>query len=382
MKKNGIKTLAVSMTTMALLLSGVGCEAKTDTDTATHITKEETATDSVETAAAEPAGTEPAVNISDSYDNTEELAARFPVVNPTPIDTQMEKNIQNRLLNGFENWNRGYETWEAWGDILYTPDSLYNVHGVKLTLKEYQSSMNAQLKSSDIQMGNFHNMIISGDWAAIRYDISTTDRQSEKSSDGSVMEFVHFKDYGDERGTRVVEGWAGTKGEDFEQVSSFQNDNEKAAQQESLDAIVHKEIPDTTDLEAKYPVTSPTPIDSDMGKKIKDVILNDFEKWNQGFDSWEKWADTYYDSSLQYHTSKDTLNLSEYKAAMKESADSTDTKRIQFDNMLISGDWAAIHYRITNEDKTTGEKTAGDVMQFLHFAQDGDQLKVIESWTK
>ncbi|WP_458120866.1 nuclear transport factor 2 family protein [Paenibacillus sp. Z6-24] len=370
MKKNRIKTFAMSMTAMAILISGVGCEAKTNT--ASSITKEVATTNS----------TESVVNVSDSYDNTEELAASFPIVNPTPIETEMEKNIQNRLLNGFENWNKGYDTWEAWGDILYTPDSLYNVHGVKLTLKEYQSSMNALLKSSDIQMGKFNNMIISGDWAAIRYDISTTDRQSQKSSDGSVMEFVHFKDYGDELGTRVVEGWAGTKGADFEALTSFQNDDEKAAQQASLDAIVNAKIPDTTDLEVKYPVTNPTPIQTDMGKKIKNVILNDFEKWNQGFDSWEKWADTYYDSNLQYHTNSDTLSLSEYKASMKDVADSTDTKRIHFDNMLISGDWAAIHYRITNEDKTTGEKTAGDVMQFLHFAQDGDNLKVIESWTK
>lgn len=368
LKKNMIKVLTASVVALAIGAVAMGCGANTDSDHTVH--------------AATSSSVESAVSISDSYDNTEELAAIFPIINPTPIDTKMEKNIQNRLLNGFENWNRGYDAWEGWGDILYTEDSLYNVHGVKLTLKEYQSSMNATLKSSDIQMGNFNNMIICGDWTAIRYDISTTDRQTKKTSDGSVMEFVHFKDYGDELGTRVVEGWAGTKGADFDGLTSLQTDDAKAAQQAALDAIVNATIPDTADLEAKYPVTYPTPIDTDMAKKIQNAILNDFENWNQGFDAWTVWADTYYDSNLQYHMNADTKTLSEYKASIKNTAGSTDVKRIRFDNMLISGDWAAIHYRITNQDATTGEKTAGDVMQFLHFAKDGDSVKVIESWTK
>jgi hypothetical protein len=76
------------------------------------------------------------------------------------------------------------------------------------------------------------------------------------------------------------------------------------------------------------------------------------------------------------------MTLDEYKDSIKNTAKSTDVKRICFDNMLISGDWAAIHYRIINQDVTTGEKTAGDVMQFLHFAKNGDSVKVIESWTK
>lgn len=317
-----------------------------------------------------------------SYDNTEELSKKFPVLNPTSIDTKLEKDIQNRLLSGFENWNRGYDAWKAWGDILYTEDSLYNVHGVKLTLKEYQDSMNATLKASDIQMGNFNNMIICGDWTAIRYDISTINRQTGKAVDGSVMEFVNFKDYGDELGTRVVEGWAGTKGADFAGVSSFQTEEEKAAQQAELDAVINATIPETSNLEEKYPVAYPTAIDTEMAKKIQSAILNDFDNWNQGSDAWTTWADTYYDSNVQYHTDAGTMTLEEYKTTVKDAAEATDVKRICFDNMLISGDWAAIHYRITNQDVTTGEKTAGDVMQFLHFAADGNGVKVVESWTK
>jgi hypothetical protein len=367
MKKNMKKILTVSMTALAIGAVTVGCGANTNLGS----TKETTNSSTVGAADV----------ISDSYDNTEKLSAIFPVINPTPINTKMEKNIQNRLLNGFENWNRGYDAWEAWGDILYTENSLYNVHGVKLTLKQYQDAMNGTLRSNDIQMGKFNNMIICGDWTAIRYDITTIDRQTQKSSDGSVMEFVHFKDYGDELGTRVVEGWAGTKGDDDDGLLSFLTDEEKAAQQAALDTIVNATIPVTTDLETKYPVTYPTAIDTVIGKKIQKAILNDFENWNQGSDAWTAWADTYYDDNLKYHTYSETMTLAEYKASVKNAAKSTDVKRIHFENMLISGDWAAIYYKTTNQDVTTGEKTAGDVMQFLHFEEDGDSVKVIESWS-
>lgn len=365
-----MKKIMATGVAMLILGSAVGCDDNVSSDSEsssenTGITDEKAQT-----------------KISNSYENTKELIRKFPVINPTPIDTELGKDIQNRLLNGFENWNRGYDAWKAWGDILYTEDSLYNVHGVKLTLKEYQDSMNETLKASDIQMGNFNNMIVSGDWAAIRYDISTINRKTREAVDGSVMEFVRFKDYGDKLGTRVVEGWAGTKGSDFAGLSSFQTEEEKAAQQAELEKIINTSIPDTSNLEEKYPVVYPTSIDTEMAKKIQRAILNDFDNWNQGYDAWTTWADTYYDSNMQYHTSAGTMTLEKYKAAVKDAAESTDVKRIYFDNMLISGDWAAIHYRITNLDLTTGEKTAGDVMQFLHFVEDGNGVKVVESWTK
>ena len=56
---------------------------------------------------------------------------------------------------------------------------------------------------------------------AIRYDTTSTHHKTGKSTPGSVMEFVRFKDYGGELGTRVVEGWAGTKGPDFERFETF-----------------------------------------------------------------------------------------------------------------------------------------------------------------
>lgn len=366
MKNNTLKTFTLSAMVLGIFVSTVGCASNTD------LAVTEDPGDSISTES---------VDISNSYDNTEELSAIYPVINPTLIDTEMEKNIQNRLLNGFENWNRGYDAWEAWCEILYTQDSLYNVHGVQLTLKEYQTAMNATLQASDIQMGVFNNMIVCDDWCAIRYDISTTDRQTGETIEGGVMEFVQFKDYGDELGTRVVEGWAGTKGPDFDSLTSLLTEEEKLAQEDALNAILNMQIPDTTDLAVKYPVKYPSSIESDMDKKIQNAILNDFENWNQGNNIWLSWADSYYDSNMLYHIDDASMTLAQYKESVKSSSDTTDITRIYFDNMLISGEWAAIHYRCIEQDVDTGEKTPIEVMQFLHFKEDGDSVKVTECWS-
>ena len=82
----------------------------------------------------------------------------------------LEEKIQNRLLTGFENWNRGFKTWKAWGNILYTNDSIYNFHGARLSLAHYQAAMDISLKQAKILMGDFHNMLITDDFTAIHYD--------------------------------------------------------------------------------------------------------------------------------------------------------------------------------------------------------------------
>lgn len=322
------------------------------------------------------------VNISNSYANTAKLMKQFPVLNSTPVETAMEQKIQNRLLNGFENWNRGYDTWQAWGDILYTPDSMYNLNSVRLTLKEYQMSQKLGLSAEDIQMGNFQNMIICGDWCAIRYDISSTHRKTGAKRDGTVMEFVRFKDYGGAVGTCVVEGWAGTRGKSTQVMTRFQTEEERAAQQAAWDAVVNAVIPNTDDLEEKYPVKYPTPAHSDLADKMRLAILTDFDHWNQGYDVWAAWADTYYDDDMIYQYEQRKMTLKEYKASVAEESKIRKTTRISFDSMLLSGDWAAIHYRTTVQDAATGAVSADDTMQFLHFAQRGDQVKVIACWTK
>ncbi len=72
------------------------------------------------------------IDVLNSYNNTKELIKKYPVINNTTVLPGLEEKIQNRLLTGFENWNRGFKTWKAWGNILYTNDSIYNVHGARL----------------------------------------------------------------------------------------------------------------------------------------------------------------------------------------------------------------------------------------------------------
>ncbi len=309
---------------------------------------------------------------------TEELLKTFPITYQTPADTDLAKKVQNRMLNGFNRWNMGYEAWEHWGEVLYHKDSIYNVHGVRLTLAEYQKSMDASLKSIDIQMGNFNNMILSGDWMAIRYDIVNTSRKTGESSKGTTMEFAKFGDYG-ELGAKVDEGWGGVKGADYEVMQNFQTKEEKEAQKKFMDEMIAKELPKTDDLEKKYPVLYPTPIDTEIGKKIKAAVLNEFEAWNGGYDTWAAYADKMYAADLKYDLSGEEMDLAGLKAARKDTVDQT--KRVQINNILVSEDWAAIHFW----DVTTGadgSKSADNHMQFLHFVEDGDSVKVDMCWAK
>jgi len=372
MRINIKQITAITVMTVAVIAAVTGCGSAPESTVQTSKT--------AKTATTVPVTTAASADFVNSYDNTAELSAKYPVMNPTPVNTELGGKIQNRLLSGFENWNRGYEAWKAWGDILYTKDSIYNVHGVRLTLPEYQASMNATLGQLNIQMGNFENMIICDDWAAIHYDISTTVKG--KTSPGSVMEFVHFKDYGDPLGVRVKEGWGGPKDSSFESMSMFQTEEEKKTQQEALKETADYQIPDTDDLEKKYPVKNPTKDNSSMADGIRKAILEDFDSWNQGYDQWSANADNFYTSNAVLTAGGKAMTLDEFRTSVKETDKSTDTRKLYFDNMLISGDWAAIHYRYTSEDLTTKEKTAGDAMQFLHFVKEDNQVRVDKSWAK
>ena len=139
------------------------------------------------------------LEVLNSYPNTAELIKAYPVLNPIEVLDGIEKSIQNRLLTGFENWNRGFNIWKAWGNILYTNDSIYNVHGAGLSLASYQQAMDLSLKRQTIIMGDFHNMLIIDDFAAIHYDFLSrpVGAKEEEFNKSRVMEFVKFKDYGE-----------------------------------------------------------------------------------------------------------------------------------------------------------------------------------------
>ena len=309
---------------------------------------------------------------------TEKLIEAFPITYQTPADTEMEKKIQNRMLNGFNRWNMGYEAWEHWGEVLYYEDSIYNVNGVRLTLPEYQQAMNISLKSSDIQMGNFNNMILSGDWMAIRYETISTDRETGETSYGTTMEFARFKDFG-EKGVKVDEGWGGVKNAGYSGIMNFQTDEEKAAQEAFMEELIQTELPDTENLEEKYPVLYPTPIETEIGKKMKEAILKDFDCWNSGYDTWEAWEDTFYTENAEYHLGSEDYDTASLKAAVKETIGSE--QRVRINNILVSGDWAAIHFWSVSTDEN-GNKDAANHMQFLHFVEEGGQVKVDMGWAK
>lgn len=324
------------------------------------------------------------VEIVDSYDNTEELMQKYPLENSIPVQEGIEKKIQNRLLTGFENWNRGFKAWKKWGNILYTKDSIYNVNGVRLTLAQYQNAMDVSLKQSNIQLGAFHNMIINGEYTAIFYDdYKIKDDIKEK---GTVMEFVWFKDYGKELGTRVAVGWGGTKGNSFNSMRYFQGDEERMVQDEKIHLLLNYQIPNITNLTEKYPILYPTEYlekDKNKAKKFIELILEDFDQWNNNIEAYIEWVNQgYTEDAISYGINGEKRNMEEYKNAMKKLSEEQEIKKLYFYNILIRDDWAAIHYQYRTLYLTTNKKDIGDRMQFLKFKEEGSNYKIEASWTK
>ena len=277
-------------------------------------------------------------------------------------------------MTGFENWNRGFKAWKKWGDILYTQDSIYNVHGARLTLAHYQDAMDDNLKKVNIQMGDFNSMIIVDKYAAIRYEIKTAGRA------GTVMEFVEFKDYGDELGTRVVEGWGGPKDDSYEDMCKFQGDEEKAVQQQQIDKMLNYIIPSVTNLNQKYKIEYEIEYTEPHDIRILNIILEGIDKWNAGITAYESWLDSAYDSNaISYDKSIQPRNMVKYKQEMETLTNTYNIKKLYFDHIIIRDNWAGIHYRYRMENIQTGEKTVGDRMQFLQFEEN---LKIIFSWIK
>lgn len=311
---------------------------------------------------------DPQYNVS-----TEELLKKFPIKYQTKAKTDLTKKVQNRMLNGFNRWNMGYDAWEHWGEVLYHKDSIYNVNGVRMTLKEYQNSQNAALKKLDIKMGNFSNMILVDDWMAIQYDITTLDKEKGTTTNGTTMKFARFGDYG-KLGAKVDEGFGGSRNDGYYGMLNFLNENEKEKQNIFIENIAYTKLKDTTNLEEKYPIVYPTTIDTDKGKEMKNMILEYFESWNNGYDTWNDFIKENYNDNIMYDhrgikCTKDNLNL-----VMKDLIDNEKTVRIN--NILISEDWAAVHFW-NSVNMKDGTKDAFNHMQFIHFVEDTNgKLKI------
>ena len=369
------ETSAVNATEQASADVSITTEAETEVDEAAQTYETELA----EVAENTDEDADYVIELDPEYNvPTEELLKTFPIEHQTPAETELSKKIQNRMLNGFNRWNMGYEAWEHWGEVLYHDDSIYNVNGVKLTLKEYQTAMDMSLKKLNIQMGTFKNMILVDDWMAIQYDIVNIDRETGEEHPGVTMEFAKFGDYG-ELGAKVDEGWGGVKNESYEGTMHFQTEEEQKAQKEFMDELCNTELKDTDDLEEKYPVVYPTTINTEIGEKMKAAILNDFENWNEGYDAWNTWTDEFYTDDVAVSYLGQETTLDDYKSAVKEMIGNT--QRVRINNILVSEDWAAIHFwTVTTEDD--GTKDADNHMQFLHFTENENGVQVDRCYMK
>lgn len=130
------------------------------------------------------------------------------IKNPTPIEKEIEKAIERRLFDGFNNWNGGYDGWLEWCNTLYEPDAHYNVYGKRLTLAEYKAMMGQLFQHYTMELGQFDNMIIRDNWCAIRYTVKIKNLHTGEEILQNTMEFVMFRENPDPVGVRVVEGWA------------------------------------------------------------------------------------------------------------------------------------------------------------------------------
>ena len=322
-----------------------------------------------------PDSEEEKVEVLNLYNNTDELVKKFKVLNPTTVNDGIEKNIQNRLLTGFENWNRGFKTWKEWGNILYIPESIYNVHGARLSLASYQAAMDVSLQQATILMGDFHNMLITDKYCAIHYDFTTNGKKSK------VMEFVQFEETA-EHGTYVNEGWGSTKDASYNGLINFQAEKEKKEEKEQADELLSLQIPTTTDLKTKYPIKFKTVYTAEEEKKLE-IILKGFDAWNNGIEAYKAWVDEAYDKNAKSSGLNEVeRTMDEYKKEMEELCNEKTITKLRFDNVLIREDWAGIHYRYRiEEDSEKGiEKYVGDRMQFLKFQEKDGALKIVASW--
>ena len=138
--------------------------------------------------------------------------ADFKILNETvERNPELEAKIRDRLINGFSNWNGGYDCWLEWCNTLYQPDAHYNLQMMgdfrRLTLQQYKDLMGEFFKHFTMDLLDFDNMLVIGNWCAIRYKTKCTNLATGAVDITPTMEFVKFSDDG-EYGARVIEGWA------------------------------------------------------------------------------------------------------------------------------------------------------------------------------
>ena len=241
--------------------------------------------------------------------------------------------------------------------------------------------MDESLKRETILMGDFHNMIITGEFAAIHYDFFTGTQKPLKKL--RVMEFVRFRDYGGNLGTRVVEGWGSTKDPSGENLKlDYQKEKEKAEQKAQDEYMKNYIFPESDDLKVKYIIKNPTVYIDTNAKDILEIILNGFDSWNKGINTYLTWVDDAYDSNaISSSLDERDRTMTDYKSEITNLFKIQKIDKLYFDNILIRDNWAASHYRFRNRTVGNDEEIdTGDRMEFFKFEEIDGKLKITGNW--
>ena len=132
--------------------------------------------------------------------------------------TNWEEQVRDRVFLGSLNYNRGYEAWVEGTKIVYEPDIIYHpLTSETLTREEYLKQGKEFFESFDIEIQPFDNLLVEGDWVAIRFEAHFKGKPgakfygydvSGKEAKMPLMEFIHYKYNPEPIGPRAQEGWA------------------------------------------------------------------------------------------------------------------------------------------------------------------------------
>ncbi len=115
---------------------------------------------------------------------------------------------------------------------------------------------------------------------------------------------------------------------------------------------------------------------------IKARFQQGFNEWNKGYEAWLEWCNTLYEPDAHYNVYGNRLTLQEYKDMMGELFSVFDIELGKLDNILAEGDWGAIRYSTYITNKSTGEKTEMQTMEFVQFKDNPEPIgaRVVEGW--
>ena len=118
------------------------------------------------------------------------------------------------------------------------------------------AAMDVTLKQVNIQLGDFHNMVICGEYTGIFYDDAHI--RDGVRENGTVMEFVRFKEYGEEKSYYILQSedslkklqeefirQGGNIGQVYEEGQRFIEDIDRAKNEKDM-----KKLEDMTGIEA------------------------------------------------------------------------------------------------------------------------------------